>query len=255
MRLFSWNVNGIRAIGQKGFVEWFEQTQPDVLCVQETKAHRDQVEPALREPSGYKSVWHSAKRRGYSGVATYYKSDNPPEEVESLDVPEFDEEGRYQALIFPEFVLINAYFPNSQPERKRLDYKLMFFDAVSSACRRYRGHGRHVIVCGDFNVSHKEIDLARPKENRDNPGFYVEECAAMDAFLETGFIDSFRHFHPGEPGHYTWWSYRTRARERNIGWRLDYHCVDEAFLPRVQKSQILSDVMGSDHCPIALHIQ
>ena len=151
--------------------------------------------------------------------------------------------------------MINAYFPNSQPERKRLDYKLRFMEAVRARVADLVAAGKHVVVCGDFNVSHKEIDLARPKQNRDNPGFYPEECEAMDAFLDGTLVDTFRAFHPDEPEHYTWWSYRGGARARNVGWRLDYHVVDAELMPRVKKSQIHASVMGSDHCPISIELR
>jgi len=254
MWCYSWNVNGIRAAGKKGFCHWLAAARPDILCVQETKAHREQVEPDLQTPPGYDSVWHSARKRGYSGVAAYFTPEWTPQDVQPLGDAAFDDEGRAQALIYADWVLINAYFPNSQADRKRLDYKLAFFDAISEACRSYRDSGKHVVLCGDYNVSHKDIDLARPDANRDNPGFYPEECAAMDAFLAGGFVDIFRETHPDEPEHYTWWSYRTRARERNIGWRLDYHCIDEALRPQVVQSIILADVPGSDHCPVALEL-
>jgi len=156
-------------------------------------------------------------------------------------------------LEFEPFTLINAYFPNSQPERARLDYKLAFCDAIIEFCNRLRREGKHVILSGDYNIAHTEIDLARPKENQDNPGFLPEERAAMTRFLGAGYVDTFRHFIKG-PGHYTWWSYRGGARKRNVGWRLDYHCVNKEFMPRVKKSTILADVMGSDHCPVAITI-
>ncbi len=255
MRLYAWNVNGIRAAGRNGLLNWIEKTKPDVLCLQEVKARPEQIEPELQEIKGYGSVWHSARRPGYSGTAAYFKKRQAPADVSALGIPEFDDEGRGQVLTYPDFTLINAYFPNSQPERKRLDYKLRFMEAVRAHVADLLAAGKHVVVCGDFNVSHKEIDLARPKQNRDNPGFYPEECEAMDAFLNGTLVDAFRTFHPDEPGHYTWWSYRGGARARNVGWRLDYHVVDAELMPRVKKSQIHASVMGSDHCPISIELR
>lgn len=255
MRLYSWNVNGVRAIAKKGFLDWLGREQPDVLCLQETKAHEGDLPPALREPPGYTSLWNPAKRKGYSGTGVYLRTGCEPLEVKTLGKAEFDDEGRAQLLEYPDFVLLNAYFPNSQPERKRLAYKLAFNDAVRRACNRIVRAGKGVIVCGDFNVSHEEIDLARPKANVNNPGFYIEERESMTKFLKAGYVDVFRDRHPGEPGHYTWWSYRAGARARNVGWRLDYHCVNRDFLPRVAGAHIRHDVMGSDHCPVVLELR
>jgi exodeoxyribonuclease-3 len=255
MRLYSWNVNGVRAIHKKGFLDWLTREQPDVLCIQETKAHAEDVSDALREPDGYSSVWHSAEKKGYSGVACYFRRDCEPRDVRTIGLHEFDREGRAQILEYDDFFLVNAYYPNSQPERRRLKYKLDFCAALETFCMEKRQMGRNVVICGDFNISHKDIDLARPKANRNNPGFYPEECAAMDAFIEGGHVDVFRHFHPDEPHHYTWWSYRSGARERNVGWRLDYHCVNEEFMPRVGAAAIHAKVMGSDHCPVSLALR
>lgn len=252
--LYSWNVNGVRAISRAGFLDWLERTQPDVVCLQETKAHPEDLAPALRAPRGYSSLWRPAQRKGYSGVGVYFKPKWEPRSVDVMGLPDFDGEGRVQVLEYKDFTLINAYFPNAQPERARLAYKLAFCEAMLKRCNRLRRSGRHVIVCGDYNIAHTEIDLARPKENRDNPGFYPEECEQMDRFIRAGYVDTFRCFTPG-PGHYTWWSYRSNARERNIGWRIDYFCVDEAFLPRVKAARIHADVMGADHCPISITIK
>jgi exodeoxyribonuclease-3 len=252
--LYSWNVNGVRAIGRAGFLDWLAREQPDIVCLQETKAHPDSLPPALRAPKGYSSLWQWAHRKGYSGVSAYFKPKWEPQSIRVMGVPEFDNEGRVQVLEYKDFTLINAYYPNAQPERARLAYKLAFCDAMLRLCNRLRRSGRHVVVCGDYNIAHTEIDLARPKENRDNPGFYPEECERMDRFIRAGYVDTFRRFTPG-PGHYTWWSYRSKARERNIGWRIDYFCVDAAFIPRVKASRIHPEVMGADHCPISVTIQ
>jgi exodeoxyribonuclease III len=252
MRILSWNVNGLRAVVRNGFLGWLEQAQPDVLCLQETRVHPGELDLAIREPKGYRSFWQPALKKGYSGTATYTKVD--PLAVETMNVPEFDVEGRVQVLRFKKFAVVNAYFPNSQPERARIDYKLAFCGAILDLCTTIRARGQHVILCGDYNIAHTEIDLARPKENEDNPGFLPEERTAMDRLLAAGYVDTFRHFHK-EPGQYTWWSYRFNAREKNIGWRLDYHCVNHEFMAQVKDAAILADVTGSDHCPVALHIR
>lgn len=252
--LYSWNVNGIRAIGRNGFLEWIDGEKPDIVCLQETKARPDDLDPALREPKGYGSVWHYGVKKGYSGVATYFRTKREPLSVSNLGIAEFDQEGRVQLLEYPNFVLINAYFPNSQAERARIDYKLRFCDAILKTCNQLRKGGKNVIVCGDFNIAHKEIDLARPKDNRNSPGFYPEECASMDQFLSAGYIDTFRHFTP-DPGHYTWWSYRSNARAKNVGWRIDYHCVNREFIERVKRSRIHGDMHGSDHCPVSITVR
>jgi len=252
--LISWNVNGIRAIGRNGFLDWLERVQPDVVCVQETKANVEDVPGELRQPKGYASVFSSAKKKGYSGVATYFKTRYEPLSVKAMGAPEFDDEGRVQMVEYQDFTLVNAYYPNAQAERARIGYKLAFCKAMLKLCNKLRKPGTHVIVCGDYNIAHKEIDLARPKDNRNSPGFYPEECASMDEFVGAGYVDTFRHFNQG-PGQYTWWSYRSRAREKNIGWRIDYHCVNREFLSRVKASAIHAEVMGSDHCPVSITVK
>ena len=258
MRILSWNVNGIRAVEKRGFVSWMENEGADVVCVQETKAKSDQLSPALheiRDKAGepYHIYCASAVKPGYSGVAVFTKTE--PLDVRTLGISEFDNEGRVLQADFKYFTLISAYFPNSQDFGKRLDYKLKFCDAMLNLCREYRKQKRHFILCGDFNIAHTPIDLARPKENEDNAGYLPEERAWMDAFTGEGFVDTFRHFHPGETGHYSWWSYRMGARERNVGWRIDYHCTDPEFLPVINSSIIRPDVFGSDHCPVELNIE
>lgn len=254
LNLYSWNVNGIRAAGRNGFLTWLDKAQPDVLCVQETKAHVGSVEPVLREPKGYTSVWHSAERKGYSGTATFFRKGCEPLSVSALGVERFDVEGRVQVLEFKDFTLINAYFPNSQPERARLEYKLDFCDTMRQFWYSLRRKGKYIVCCGDFNIAHKDIDLARPNQNRDNPGFYPEECAAMETFVRAGFVDTFRHFCK-DAGQYTWWSYRFQSRAKNIGWRLDYHWVDKEFIERVASAAIHADVQGADHCPISITVK
>ncbi len=249
--IVSWNVNGIRAAIRNGFLAWLETVQPDVLCLQETRVMPGELEPALLAPHGYQTFWRPAQKRGYSGVATFTKT--APKSESPMGDERFDSEGRVQIVEFESFTLVNAYFPNSQPERARIDYKLEFCEAITALCKKLRRGGRHVALCGDFNIAHTEIDLARPKENEENPGYLPEEREAMTQFLKAGHVDTFRHF-TKDPGHYTWWSYRGGARERNVGWRLDYHCVSKDFMPHVKQSIILPDVTGSDHCPVSMTI-
>jgi exodeoxyribonuclease-3 len=257
MRVVSWNVNGIRACASKGLFDWLAAEGPDILCLQETKAHPDQLPKeflAPRDGSGgaYHAYWASAKRRGYSGTAIFSKRE--PVSVSFLGEGEFDEEGRALVADFGAFMVVSAYFPNSQEAGARLDYKLRFCDAILALCDRIVARKGHVVVCGDYNIAHKPIDLANPKANEGNPGYLPEERAWMDRFTSSGYVDSFRHFDK-EPGRYTWWTYRVPgARERNIGWRLDYHCVDEAFLGSVSASSIHPAVLGSDHCPVSVDL-
>lgn len=254
LSLISWNVNGIRAAATKGFFAWMETTSPDIVCLQESRAHPGMLAPSFIEPPGYTSFWHPAQKPGYSGVTTYLKNGVKVLGVTDMGVADFDAEGRVQVLEFKEFFLINAYYPNSQTEGARLAYKVAFCDAMLDLTRRLRDTGKGVIVCGDYNIAHKEIDLARPKDNVNSPGFLPEERACMDAFIEDGFVDAFRAFTP-DPGHYTWWSFRANARQKNIGWRIDYHCVNKEFMPRVREAFILCDVLGSDHCPVGLTLK
>jgi len=229
-----------------------------MLCVQETKAEPGQLSAELKEirasdGAPYCAYWASAVKKGYSGVAIYTKHE--PEKVKTLGVSEFDDEGRVLQAEFKDFTLISAYFPNSQDWGKRLDYKLRFCDAVMKLCKKYKREKRHFILCGDYNIAHTPIDLAHPKENESNARYLPEERAWMSEFLDAGFIDTFRNSHPDEPNHYTWWSYRTAARARNVGWRIDYHCIDPDFLGAVKQSVIRPEVMGSDHCPIQIDLE
>ncbi len=251
-KIITWNVNGIRAAETKGLYKWMKSEQPDILCLQETKAYPEVLTKKFIEPVGYHSYFASAVKKGYSGVVTYSKIE--PLRVAFIGIEEFDNEGRYLETEFEGFVLINTYFPNSQKEGKRLDYKLRFCDAVLSRMNDLRELGKNLILCGDYNIAHKEIDLKNPKTNGKNPGFLPEERNWMDKFIEAGYIDLFRFFDP-TPGNYTWWSYRFSARERNIGWRIDYFGITECLLDSVENCEILSDVMGSDHCPVLMEIK
>lgn len=249
--IVSWNVNGIRAAEKKGLLEYMMKEAADIVCLQETKAKPEQLSEELIAPDGYTSYFSSAVKGGYSGVAVYTKHE--PLSVERFGIAEYDDEGRALVIEYPDFVLINGYFPNSQSEGARLDYKLGYCDAVLNLCESLVKGGKDVVVCGDYNIAHKPIDLARPKENEGNPGYLPEERAWMSTYLEAGYTDTFRMFNQ-EGGNYTWWSYRTRGRERNVGWRLDYFCVNEALSDRVESSEIRSGVMGSDHCPVVLKL-
>ena len=250
--LVSWNVNGVRAAAKKGLAKWLSDTSPDIFCIQETKAQRDQLSDEIVDIDGYHSFWMSAGKKGYSGVALYSKE--TPLQISSLGIKEFDSEGRTLIADYNNFTVIASYFPNSRPRGVRIDYKLGYCSAILDFCRGLAGGKRNFVLCGDYNIAHKPIDLARPRENEASPGYLPQEREWMDTFTGAGFIDTFRMFER-EGGHYTWWSYVTRARERNIGWRVDYHCVPECFAENIDRSEILSDVPGSDHCPVKLTFQ
>ncbi len=249
--IVSWNVNGIRAAEKKGLFEWLQNENPDILCIQETKAQEDQLSKTFFKQKGYLPFFKSAEKKGYSGVAVYTKE--KPISVRNLGAAEFDREGRTLVLEYKNFTLINCYFPNSQSEGKRIPFKLDFCSAVFDYTSDLVKGGKNIILCGDYNIAHKPIDLANPDSNKKNPGYLPEERAWMDMFTSHGFIDTFRMYN-SEPGNYTWWSYRFNARSKNIGWRIDYHCVNETFAGKIKESTILKDVTGSDHCPIKLTI-
>ncbi len=261
MKLASWNVNGIRACfrneDQGGFMQWFEDEKADVVCLQETKAHPDQLgdlfHAPLLNPLKYHAFWHPAEKAGYSGVAIYSKKE-PLRVQEGIGASEIDREGRVLVAEFPKFTLINAYFPNSQRDHARLPYKLVFCRKMLKFCEKLQSEGKNIVLCGDFNIAHKEIDLKNPKSNQENPGFLPEERAWMDQFVQAGYVDSFRHFN-SEPDHYTWWSYRPGVRERNIGWRIDYFAVNGEFKDRMKRAYHQPLVRGSDHCPVILELK
>jgi len=250
MRLISWNVNGIRAVEKRGFFEWLEEVSPDILCLQETKAHPEQLSSALLSPNGYHVYWNHPERKGYSGVAILSR-EQPVQVRSGFGIARFDDEGRVLVARYPEFLLFNVYFPNGKLSAERLAYKLDFYNAFLSHLIELRHQGERMVVCGDYNTAHKEIDLARPRENSKVSGFLPEERDWMDRLTSHGFVDTFRMFY-SEGGHYTWWDLRTRARERNIGWRLDYFFVSDNLTESVRDARILSDVTGSDHCPVSL---
>jgi exodeoxyribonuclease III len=257
MRIISWNVNGIRAVAKKGFVEFIEQADPDILCLQETKAHRDQCEPELHEPAGRKSSWSSAKRKGYSGTATYYRKDKEPKKVmNGIGQEEYDSEGRFVITEHDDFTLYNIYFPNGGSGDERHQFKQRFLYDLNAHLKPQVDAGKKIIVVGDYNVAHTEIDVYDPVALSEESGFLPEERVWFDAFLKLGFVDTFRHFHPGEKDRYTWWSYYTKGREiGNRGWRIDYVCVTKNLLDRCIAAEVLDGVMGSDHCPVALDMK
>ena len=253
MKLVSWNVNGIRAVERKGAWDWVSETMPDVVCVQETKAQPQQVSDQLRNPPDHHVYWNSAQRKGYSGVATFCREE--PLAVESgFGIDEFDVEGRVLMTEFPAFKLFNVYFPNGKRSPERLDYKLRFYDEFLKYCDDLRSKGAEIVICGDVNTAHKPIDLAHPKANEKTSGFLPEEREWLDRYFAHGFVDTFRVFHPDEAERYTWWTYISRARARNVGWRIDYFWVSEGLMPAVVDADILADVMGSDHCPVSLEL-
>jgi len=254
MKIVSWNVNGIRAASRgEGYKELFQGRNADIVCLQEIKCTPDQLEFWLANPEGFHPLWHPAKKPGYSGVAIFSRQE-PLNVTEGLGIAEFDSEGRVIVAEFKEFTLVNAYFPNSQRDHARLPYKLAFCQAMLEFLESLRSKGRHVVLCGDFNIAHHEIDLKNPKTNTDNAGFLPQERAWMDQIVSMGYIDTFRHF-VKDPGHYTWWSYRPGIRERNIGWRLDYHVVNPEFKDQLKGASHMPQTRGSDHCPVVLELK
>lgn len=250
MRLISWNVNGIRAAMKKGFLDFAREEDPDVLCVQETKMQVGQAEVPLE---GYNQYWFSADKKGYSGTAVFTKKE-PISVSYGLGIDEHDHEGRAITCEFADFYLVNVYVPNAQPELKRIEYRMSWEDAFREYVKELE-KTKPVVICGDMNVAHEEIDLKNPKTNRGNAGFSDEERGKMTELLEAGFIDTWRHFNPDLPGVYSWWSYRANARANNAGWRIDYFLASEDLEDRLASADILTDVMGSDHCPVVLELK
>lgn len=250
--LVSWNVNGVRAVTKKGFFTWLEKAQPDVLCLQETKAHVEQLSDDILKPAGYETFWSSANRKGYSGTAVFTKV-QPRLSVTNFDEDWLDEEGRVIMIEYADFLLFNVYFPNGGSGPERLKYKLVFYDKFMKYIEGYRKKGKNIVVCGDYNTAHFEIDLARPKENVKNSGFMPIERKKLDKLVELGYVDTFRQFHK-EPNQYSYWDQKSRARDRNVGWRIDYFWVNQEFMPHVKDAFIWPDVMGSDHCPVGIRV-
>ncbi len=253
MRLVSFNVNGIRAAARKGLLDYVARESADVLMFQETKAHVDQLDASLVQPEGWVALYESGERRGYSGTATWLR--RAPDEVwTGFGEERLDREGRILATRLGDLVVFNIYFPNGAQSEERLRYKLDFYDAAFAHFEQQRALGRSLVIAGDYNTAHYPIDLARPKENENISGFLPIERAWLDRLVEAGYVDTFRHLHPERAGAYSWWSWRAQARPRNIGWRIDYFFVSPELLPRVRAAEILADVEGSDHCPVALEL-
>ena len=250
MKCISWNVNGIRACITKGFEDRFRELDADIFCLQETKCQQGQVELEL---PGYHQYWNYANRRGYSGTAVFTKKE-PISVKNGIGIEEHDKEGRVITLEFKEFYFVTVYTPNSQSELRRLEYRMEWERDFLAYLLKLQ-ESKPVICCGDLNVAHEEIDLKNPKTNRKNAGFTDEERAKFGEVLKAGFIDTFRYFYPDMEGIYSWWSYRFSARAKNAGWRIDYFCVSESLKDRLADAKILTDVMGSDHCPIELDLK
>lgn len=253
MKIASWNVNGLRSVATKGFADWLGASGLDAVCLQEIKARPEQLDESIARPPGYSSVFWPAEKPGYSGVAIFSRK-APLETWTGVGDDEADREGRFLAAEFKDFVLISAYFPNSQRDHARLPFKLRFCERATTKLESLRALGKNVMICGDFNVAHREIDLKNPKSNVKNAGFLPEERAWMGGFLDRGWVDGFRKFEEG-PGHYTWWSYRPGVREKNVGWRLDYACVNAEFSDRLKSVRHAPDVKGSDHCPVIAELK
>ncbi len=246
MKLISWNVNGLRACMQKGFLDFFKDSDADLFCVQESKMQQDQAE--ILTP-GYLQFWSSAEKKGYSGTVIFSKKE-PLRALYGID-GKYSDEGRLVTLEFDSFFLVNSYTPNAQPELKRLSYRMAYEDDLRSYLSSL-AEKKSVILCGDLNVAHQEIDLAHPKANVGNPGFSNEEREKFSLLLQAGFTDSFRYLYPDRKDAYSWWSYRMRARERNVGWRIDYFVVSRNLNDKIRDSRILTEIHGSDHCPVEL---
>lgn len=250
MKLVSWNVNGLRACVDKGFLDFFEQADADVFCLQETKLQEGQIRLDL---PGYHQYWNYAEKKGYSGTAVFTKEE-PVSVAYGIGIEEHDKEGRVITLEFDSFYLVTVYTPNSQDGLKRLSYRMQWEEDFLAYLKKLEGK-KPVVFCGDLNVAHKEIDLKNPKTNRKNAGFTDEEREKMTVLLNSGFIDTFRYFYPEKEGAYSWWSYRFQARAKNAGWRIDYFIVSESLKEKLQDAAIRSEVFGSDHCPVELTIE
>ena len=254
IRMVSWNVNGLRAISAKPEWSWFKNATADIVALQETKAAPEQLAPELRAPRGWHAAWSaSTVKKGYSGVAVFSRL-APLHICRELPDPDFQGEGRLLHLEYPAFHFVNVYFPNGGEENKRVPYKLAFYDAFLRHAQNLR-RTKPLVVCGDFNTAHAEIDLARPRQNETVTGFLPEERAWLDAFTAAGYVDTFRHVHGNVTGAYTWWSYRMGARRTNVGWRIDYFFTSRELLPGIRNAWIEKDVHGSDHCPVGLELE
>jgi len=252
VKIISWNINGIRAAHKRGLLDFIKETGADIYCFQETKANKEQLSEELLNIRGYESYFSSPKRKGYSGVCIYSKL-RPKNQLNDSGITRFDNEGRLVGLEFNGIILFNVYFPNGGASEERLDYKLDFYDFFLDFINKYSSSGKNIIFCGDVNTAHKEIDLARPAANKNNTGFLPQERAWIDRVIGAGYIDTFRHFNTSSDN-YTWWDYKTRARERNVGWRLDYFFISKNIKNEMVDAYIMDKVIGSDHCPVALEL-
>ena len=252
IRIISWNVNGIRAAYKKGILDFIKKTDADIYCFQETKANEGQLPEDLLNIRSFNAYYSHPLKKGYSGVCIYSRL-RPQDKILKTGIKRFDIEGRIVGLRFRNTMLLNVYFPNGGASPQRLEYKLDFYDYFLEMAEDLRNSGRNIIFCGDVNTAHKEIDLARPKANKDNTGFLPEERAWIDRVIDSGYTDIFREFDKS-PGKYTWWDYKTRARERNVGWRLDYFFISSEIRGSISTAYIMEDITGSDHCPIVLEI-
>lgn len=253
MKIYSWNVNGLRAVNKKGFLPWIEETSPDVLCLQETKLQQETLPTELKSIDGYHSCFSFAEKKGYSGVATYSKQ-LPISVRHGIGIERFDSEGRILITEFETFILYNIYFPNGQRDVERLQYKMEFYDALLEHLNEAVKCGKKLLICGDYNTAHTPMDIKNAKANEKTSGFLPMERAWLDKFIANGYTDTYRHLNP-EKIEYSWWSNMFKSRERNVGWRIDYHFVSNNLLPNVNRAEILCDVMGSDHCPILVELQ
>ncbi len=253
MKIISYNVNGIRAAFKKGFIEWLQEENPDVICLQETKANQEQVEVEQIEALGYHHYWFSAQKKGYSGVAIFSKI-KPDQVVYGMGIEKYDYEGRMIRADFGDITLINSYFPSGTTGTERQTFKEAYLDDVQIFINELKKERPNIILCGDYNICHTEIDIHNPKKQQKTSGFLPHERAWVSQFIDNGFVDSFRLFNK-EPHNYTWWSYRAGSRAKNLGWRIDYHMVSEALAPRIKSASILNTIVHSDHCPITLEVE
>jgi exodeoxyribonuclease III len=253
MKLISWNVNGLRAVVNKGFKEFFKEIDADIFCIQETKMQEAQLDENILEIfEGYNAYWNSAEKKGYSGTAIFTKQ-KPLNVTYGIGKEEHDKEGRVITLEFEKFYMVNIYTPNSKRELERLDYRQLWEDEIRAYLLKLK-ENKSVVMCGDLNVAHEEIDLKNPKTNRKNAGFTDEERAKMTELLNAGFVDTYRYKYPEVEGKYSWWSYMFHAREKNAGWRIDYFIVSENLKDKIEDAKILDDIYGSDHCPVELDL-
>ena len=253
MKLISWNVNGLRAAIKKGFKEFFEEAEADIFCIQETKMQQDQIDDEIKGIfDKYNCYWNSAVKKGYSGTAVFTKQ-KPINVTYGIGIQEHDQEGRIITLEFEKFYLVNCYTPNSKRELERLEYRMIWEDEIRNYLLKLN-KTKPVILCGDLNVAHEEIDLKNPKSNRRNAGFTDEERGKMTQLLDAGFTDTFRYFYPTKENCYTWWSYMFNARANNAGWRIDYFIVSKSIEKEIKEAKIYSDIMGSDHCPVGIEL-